>query len=196
MSQVWNDSGADQKVAATSRVTQRSPTRGGPRPTQRLRHREAGESVFRPMRILLAIDDSKFSEAAAEAVIERTRPQDTEVRVIHVVEPPPLLVAREMGESNFKLEEAWEAVVERAQAFVESTAKQLRSKGFKVSTVVEQGEPRSKIVDMASAWNADLVVLGSQGRKGLDRFLMGSVSEAVVRHAHCSVEVVRIRTAH
>ena len=48
------------------------------------------------MRILLAIDDSKFSEAAIEAVIEQARPEDTEVRVLHVVESPPLLVAREL----------------------------------------------------------------------------------------------------
>jgi nucleotide-binding universal stress UspA family protein len=44
---------------------------------------------------------------------------------------------------------------------------------------------------MADLWGADLIVVGSHGRRGVDRYLMGSVSEAVALHAHCSVEVVR-----
>jgi nucleotide-binding universal stress UspA family protein len=46
-------------------------------------------------------------------------------------------------------------------------------------------------VDLAKEWKADLIVLGSHGRRGMDRILMGSVSENVAIHAHCSVEVVR-----
>jgi nucleotide-binding universal stress UspA family protein len=59
---------------------------------------------------------------------------------------------------------------------------------------VEQGDTKSRIVDYAANWHADLIVLGSHGWKGLGRFLMGSVSEAVTRHARCSVEVVRCRS--
>jgi nucleotide-binding universal stress UspA family protein len=44
---------------------------------------------------------------------------------------------------------------------------------------------------MADLWNADLIVVGSHGRRGFDRYVMGSVSESVALHAHCSVEVVR-----
>jgi nucleotide-binding universal stress UspA family protein len=53
------------------------------------------------------------------------------------------------------------------------------------------GEPRGLILDAAKSWQSDMIVLGSQGRSGLDRFLIGSVSEAVAVHAHCSVEVIR-----
>ena len=148
------------------------------------------------MRILLAIDDSKFSEAAVQAVMKQARPHDTEVRVLHVVEPPSLLATREMGEPNFKLEAAWKAEIEAEKALVARAVETRRHKGFSASTSVEQGDPRTGVVDMASTWNADLIVLGSHGREGLDRFLMGSVSEAVARHAHCSVEIVRIRSAH
>jgi nucleotide-binding universal stress UspA family protein len=49
-----------------------------------------------------------------------------------------------------------------------------------------------EIVDRAAEWHADLIVLGSHGRHGLDRFLIGSVSEYVARHAPCSVEIVRM----
>jgi nucleotide-binding universal stress UspA family protein len=55
------------------------------------------------------------------------------------------------------------------------------------------GEPCGVILDTAKKWGADLIVLGSHGRRGLDRFLLGSVSEAVAIHAACSVQVVRGR---
>jgi nucleotide-binding universal stress UspA family protein len=56
---------------------------------------------------------------------------------------------------------------------------------------VIEGEPREEILAMAEAWPADAIVVGSHGRKGLDRVLLGSVSDGVVRHAACSVMVVR-----
>jgi len=148
------------------------------------------------MRILLAIDDSKFSEAAIEAVIEQARPHGTEVRVLHVLESPPLLVAREMGGYDPALETAWESERQRAKAVVAKAAELLRARGLKVAAAVEDGDPKSKILDVAEEWQADLIVLGSHGRKGLNRFLMGSISDAVARHARCSVEIVRIRPAH
>jgi len=144
------------------------------------------------VKILLAIDDSKFSEAARQTVIGQGWPHDTEVRVLHVVEPPTLLVAREMGGYDSTLEAVWEAESKQAEALVAHTAEVLRAKGLKVTTAVGQGDPKSKIIDEAEKWKADLIVLGSHGRKALDRFLMGSVSEAVARHASCSVEIVRM----
>jgi nucleotide-binding universal stress UspA family protein len=53
------------------------------------------------------------------------------------------------------------------------------------------GGPRSVIIDEADKWGADLIVVGSHGHRGFERFLLGSVSEGVARHAHCSVEVIR-----
>src|SRR5665213_702670 len=145
------------------------------------------------MKILLAIDDSEFSKAATQAVIARIRPRGTQVRVLHVVEPPSLLVTREMHD-DLAIDTAWKAELElkQAETLVANIAGTLRSKGLKVSTSVEQGDPKSKIVDAASKWHADLIVVGAHGRKGLARFLMGSVSEGVARHAPCSVEIVRI----
>jgi nucleotide-binding universal stress UspA family protein len=144
------------------------------------------------MKILLAIDGSTFSKAATQAVIARIRPRGSQVRVLHVVEPPSLLVTREMGGYDPALDAAWEAESKQAEALVANTAGMLRSKGLKVSTSAELGDPKSEIVDAASKWRADLIVLGAHGRKGLTRFLMGSVSEGVARHAPCSVEIVRL----
>ena len=148
------------------------------------------------MKIVLAIDGSKFSEAAIRTVIEQAHPQDTEIQVLHVVEPPSLLVAREMGGYDWALDAVWEAETKEAEALVTKVADELRSKGLKVTTTVEQGDPKSKIIDAASKWRADLIVVGSHGRKGLEHFLLGSVSEAVAHHAGCSVEIVRIPSKH
>ena len=144
------------------------------------------------MKIVLAVDGSKFSEAAAQAVITQGQPDSTEIQVLHIVEPPSLLVAREMGGYDRALDAVWEAETKQAQALVAKVADGLRSNGLKVTTAVEQGEPKSKIIEAASKWRADLIVVGSHGRKGLEHFLLGSVSDAVARHAGCSVEIVRI----
>jgi len=79
------------------------------------------------MKILLAVDDSKFSDAAVKAVIARAHPKDTEVRVLHVVEPPWLLMNREMGGPNSGLEAVWESETKQAMVLVEKTAETLRS---------------------------------------------------------------------
>jgi nucleotide-binding universal stress UspA family protein len=148
------------------------------------------------MRILLAIDDSKFSEAAAETVIEQARPHGTEVRILHVVESPPLLVARELGGYEPALENALQSQKQHAETLVAKAAELLRARGLNVTAALEMGDAKSKILDVAEEWHADLIVLGSHGRKGLNRFLMGGVSDAVTRHACCSVEIVRICPAN
>jgi nucleotide-binding universal stress UspA family protein len=145
------------------------------------------------MRILLAIDDSGFSQAAIETVIEQARPHDTDVRILHVVESPPLLVAREMGGYDPALESLLESQKQNAEALVRKAAELLRARGIKVAAGLEVGDPKSKILDVADEWRADLIVVGSHGRRGFERFLMGSVSDAVARHAKCSVQIVRIR---
>jgi nucleotide-binding universal stress UspA family protein len=74
---------------------------------------------------------------------------------------------------------------------VNRIAGQLRLAGFQTTVSIPDGEPRHAIIDAACDWHADLIMIGSHGRRGLDRVLMGSVAEAVVRHAPCSVEIER-----
>ncbi len=143
------------------------------------------------MKILLAIDDSKFSEEATKTVIVQAQPQGTEVRVLHVTDSSPLFITGEMGAQMPDVSALQKAQLMRANALVERAAEELRAAGFKVTTAVEEGDPKTKIIDQAAEWHADLIIVGSHGRKGLDRFLLGSVSEAVARHARCSVEIVR-----
>jgi nucleotide-binding universal stress UspA family protein len=145
------------------------------------------------MKILLAIDDSKFSEAATQAVLRQARPQDTEVRVLSVMEPS-LQTVSDKEEYYPAIDAALQEATNRSKEVMAKTAELLRSKGFNVTSSASAGwaDPKSEIIDMAAEWQADLIVLGSHGRSGLSRFLLGSVSEAVARHAHCSVEIVRI----
>lgn len=76
---------------------------------------------------------------------------------------------------------------------VAQVEQKLKEACFKARGLVEEGDPRSTIINHAKKWGANLIVAGSHGRKGLDRFLMGSVAEFVVRHAPCSVEIVRTK---
>ena len=148
------------------------------------------------MKILLAVDTSAFAETAARAVIERFSTRGNEVRVLHAAEweqhlPPPYFFAQ--GADAAKAVLAFrEQHLREADEHVKGIAEQLRTAGFTVTTeVCPEGDPREAILDAAAKWAADLIVVGSHGRTGLDRFLLGSVSERVVRHAPCSVEVVR-----
>lgn len=143
------------------------------------------------MKILIAIDGSDFSQAALQSVIARPWPPDTEAKVLNVVEPPSLLMGREMGGYDPEFEMVWRALREQAKHLVAKAAEKLRETKLNVSTELVEGNPKSQIIDTANEWHADLIVLGSHGRTGLNRFLMGSVSQDVVRHAHCSVEIVR-----
>ena len=145
------------------------------------------------MKILLAVDDSKFSDAALQAVIAQIPPQGTEVRVLHVVEPITFSLSPQMSADYAPELESW---VKAGRKLVEREAQTLRAAGFKADGAVEKGNIREKIIDVAAEWRADLIVMGSHGRRGVQRFLLGSVAEHVARHAQCSVEIVRIPAAH
>jgi nucleotide-binding universal stress UspA family protein len=136
------------------------------------------------VKVLLAIDGSQFSEAAVQAVIQQMRPEQTELSILHVVDLAlPIPTSYAEGFRQESLTQGRE-LVRRAEQLLEKA-------GYKVQGAVEEGYPQAIIIDYAKRWNADLIVLGSHGRKGLDRFMMGSVAESVARYARCSVLIVR-----
>jgi nucleotide-binding universal stress UspA family protein len=143
------------------------------------------------MKILIATDHSQCAHAALQSVAARPWPGHSEFKVLHVIERLPLLLGRELTTNDQAIEAVWSARQDEAKGLVEKAAEKLRREGLNVTTALVEGDPKSQIIDVARDWHADLIVLGSHGWKGLYRFTMGSVSEAVVRHAHCSVEIVR-----
>jgi nucleotide-binding universal stress UspA family protein len=140
------------------------------------------------MKVLLAVDDSKFSDILTQAVVTQRRCEATEVLVLQVLQPVQAEAVPEMSQ-NYAPE--LEGEKKSANLFVERIAETLRSAGFKAETAVEVGDPRVRILEAASAWTADLIVVGSHGNSGIRKFFLGSVSEAVSRDAKCSVEIVR-----
>ena len=140
------------------------------------------------MKILLAIDESKHSEDAVQGLAHFFRPQDTEVRIVQVL-PLPVLSSPPQMSREYAPE--LDGLAKDAHALVDKYSRQLRAVGFRVDCVVERGDICESIIDYASGWHADLIMLGSGGHKGVGRLLFGSVADSVVRQAHCSVLVVR-----
>lgn len=147
------------------------------------------------MKLLLALDDSPFAPVVIDALVAHFRPVGTDVRVLHVLEwpaPLPLSLAFAEGASAAADVVAFhDAARRRAGELVEHASGRLRAAGFTVTDEVREGDARHAILDCATEWQPDVIVLGSHGRRGLGRFLLGSVSEGIVRHAPCSVHVVR-----
>jgi nucleotide-binding universal stress UspA family protein len=144
------------------------------------------------MKILFAIDDSKYSQASLQMVTSQNHPRKTTVRVLHVVEPmnvayyPELIPPYPMDFSDIQKKK-----VEAGRKLLERMTNKLRAAGFKVESSVRTGHVRTTIVDVAKKWHANLIVVGSHGRTGLAKLMLGSVSEYVARHATCSVQIVR-----
>jgi nucleotide-binding universal stress UspA family protein len=91
--------------------------------------------------------------------------------------------------------EAEEDLKKQAREFVKARTNELKEKFpmGRVTGTVYEGTVADTILDRAVGYNADLIVLGSHGRKGLNKFLLGSVAERVAAHAPCSVEIVKVK---
>jgi nucleotide-binding universal stress UspA family protein len=143
------------------------------------------------MRILLAIDDSRFSEAATQAVM-RLRSEGTELDVLHVIAPIDSSPSYSYAVHAKDIQAVQQTLEENARKLLAHAEQSLSRAGFEVHTTMKTGDPRATIVDFAASRKCDLIVMGSHGRRGLDRLLMGSVAEFVAHHASCSVEIIRI----
>ena len=147
------------------------------------------------MKVLLAVDESGCAEAAVAMLIEQFRPERTEVRAIHVIEwthdVPTTLAFAEGPSAAACVLRAKDDLQRRADELLGRVVTRLQGAGFTATAHLVEGGPCQAIVAMAADWPADAIVVGSHGRHGLDRLLLGSVSDGVVRHARCSVYVVR-----
>lgn len=133
----------------------------------------------------------------------RPWPQASAVRVLYV-EPTPMLGAVTRGQPAATMgTTAWPTdapdverqMMERDRQRAAGFTDWLREQGLHAEFRVRQGDARSGILDEAKEWHADLIVMGSHGYTGIKRWLLGSVAQAVVEHAPCSVEIVRAPVA-
>jgi nucleotide-binding universal stress UspA family protein len=140
------------------------------------------------MKVLMAIDDSAFSGNVTRAVVTQFRPENTEVLVLHVLQPIASLAPPEMAQGYAP---EMEDQAKPARALVERIANELRRTGFTAHADVQIGDVTGSILDTAADWHADLIAVGSHGHKGIQNVLLGSVAESVARQAKCSIEIVR-----
>jgi nucleotide-binding universal stress UspA family protein len=150
------------------------------------------------MKILLGTDGSDGASLAAKSVANRPWPAGSQVKIISAVQL--LVPGNELMMSSSSavyptslLEEMWSEVRSSAREAVVEAQKTLEAAGIKIlaGETTPDGDPRIVLLAQAKESDADLIVLGSYGRRGMDRILMGSVSESVALHVHCSVEVIR-----
>jgi nucleotide-binding universal stress UspA family protein len=155
-------------------------------------------SIF-PTKVLVATDGSREAQLAAQSAADLSKKTNSELHLVHVfgiapVGPPVYPEATALQSEEFKAEsdERQRITERRARELLDSEVQKIRSWG---GTVAEghliEGRVAPGIVGLAEELGAGLIVMGSRGLGGIRRALMGSVSDSVVRHAHCPVMVVR-----
>lgn len=136
-------------------------------------------------KILIPTDGSEYTKAAVMKGLEMAKVMDAEVTALYVVDQTSFI--------NFPMDSTIVSVYtllerEGAEA-MEFIKKEAERMGVKVNARIEEGSPSRKIIDLSG--ENDLVVMGTLGRTGFSKLLLGSVAERVVRYAKCPVMVVR-----
>jgi len=146
-------------------------------------------SIF-PTRILLATDGSEEAELAALRAVELADATDSELHVVHVGVVPSFLVSYP-GTLGYE-GKLYEQIEDVSRELLRKQSWRVKAAGGTVAGAhLRMGAAALEIVALAEELGADLIVMGSRGLGGVRRALMGSVSDSVVRHAHCPVLVVR-----
>lgn len=136
-------------------------------------------AVYR--RILVPTDGSETATAAMEAAVDLASTYSAAVHVLHVVDS---------WRFDTSIESAVAPLREEAEPFVERLAALAEDAGVPVTTAIEVGRPAQHVLAYADEHDVDLVVIGTRGRGGLPRRLLGSVTQYVVTHAEVPVHVV------
>jgi nucleotide-binding universal stress UspA family protein len=142
-------------------------------------------------RIMVAIDGSSTANAALHEAVKLAKDQQAVLRIVHVVDIVMLAV-----ESPYELREYEDSVRRAGEQMLNQAAAVAREVGIEVETVlleVRQFQDRiaDAIVRSAKDWRADVIVIGTHGRRGLSRLFIGSVAESLVRIAPASVLLIR-----
>ena len=152
------------------------------------------------MKIILAIDGSDFSKVAIHELIKMTLSSNSEIHIINVYEVPKTtgLGLHTMGGriGNY-IEEIRSNAQKLGNKIVSEAFDKIKTenKALTITTSVVDGLPKKEILEKAEAFDADLIVVGSQGQGAFSRSLLGSVSQYLATHAKCSVMIVKDKDA-
>jgi nucleotide-binding universal stress UspA family protein len=153
-------------------------------PRERTQSKEViAVSIF-PTKVLLATDGSKEARLAASTAADLASSTNSELHIVHVGELRPTFLAQTEVEPAELEREAQRQLDEQVRVVEEAG-------GTVVEAYLRLGQADEEIVDLAQSLGVGLIVMGSRGHGRIRRALMGSVSESVVRHAHCPVTIVR-----
>jgi nucleotide-binding universal stress UspA family protein len=153
-------------------------------PRERTQSKEViAVSIF-PTKVLLATDGSKEARLAASTAADLASSTNSELHIVHVGELRPTFLAQTEVEPAELEREAQRQLDEQVRVVEEAG-------GTVVEAYLRLGQADEEIVDLAQSLGVGLIVMGSRGQGRIRRALMGSVSESVVRHAHCPVTIVR-----
>jgi nucleotide-binding universal stress UspA family protein len=139
-------------------------------------------------RVLVPVDGSEQAHRACEFVVEEF--PDAELVLLHVIDPAQAGYSAQASLPSFS-EEWYERAKDEAEDLFDEVAADAVEAGVAVSTELEVGKPVRTIVEFAEDEDVDQIVMGSHGRSGVSRILLGSVAEAVVRRSPVPVTVVR-----
>lgn len=137
-------------------------------------------------KILVAHDGSKTSDKALKKAVELAVGLDSSLTVLSVI---PELYLTEL--SDMDRQRITAALTEEAKQAMEKIRVSLAAKPIETKTIMRQGLPAEKILETAQKMKVDLLVVGSHGRHGARKFLLGSVSSKVVDYSTCPVLVVK-----
>ena len=151
-------------------------------------------------RILVAIDGSDTSDLALREAIGLAKDQNAMLRLVHAVDPtpPPYMTTEIRSHAQFPLADYQKALQEAGEKLLATRATTAREAGVNVDTkLITVGILGERIYDaieeQSKEWPADLIVVGTEGRRGFQRLIIGSVAEGVVRISTKPVLLIRGR---
>lgn len=153
------------------------------------------EAEIKIENILVPVDGSELSVKAAKYAIKVAKCENARIICVHVI-PAPEDISQFEGKPFYSLQAYYEVLGKSAKPWFETITEVAKLMGLgddKIITdiIADVSSTADAIINYASTTNVNLIVMGTKGRTGLKRFLIGSVADAVVRHAPCPVLVVR-----
>ena len=153
---------------------------------------------MRYRKILVALDRSPQSEIVFEQALELAKKEEAALMLFHClpfetqgVGSYADVFGRQLINFSVKLQKVLDHESEQARQFLRDYCRKATEQGVSTEWDFKIGDAGSRIQELAKAWDADLVVLGRRGHRGLAEIVLGSVSSYVIHHVHCSVLVVQ-----